>query len=254
LHGEGLKAWSARPEFARFVLEGAGLRFEPGKPQKWQALGTNLDVSVWAGDERGFHVLRIDGGWPGTAPARRSLSLTQVYWIALCGSLEGLRRKPAQARVTRRALMEAGLVPEPHWRAVALPDGAPPSAVVTWGVVTHLLRVHRLTEPIGEPLPLSVPFLLRWAAGWEGVSESALIYGKKWLGEAGYLTKAGTAEAGGQWGNPVILWRVREHSDEERAVATAEPSVETVEQALLREVEELIAEGVLRDVTDEVLG
>ena len=202
LRGGALAAWDGREDFPRWVLSKAGLRWAPEERQTWTALGREIQVAVWEGDERGFVVVRVLAGWP-IPPAPPSLSLTEVYIITVAGEWPPRRgageRSPERALWKRRALSEAGLVELPPFQPHTLPDGALPSAALTWEVIVSVRRCH-----LSDPLPLVVPFLMRWSAG--RLTESQAISGKRILERQAFIEHVG--DAAGRFGKPTKLWRV----------------------------------------------
>ena len=89
-----------------------------------------------------------------------------------------------------------------------LPTNAPGSAAKTWDQIASLLRVVRLTEPAGEPIPLSAP----WLSSWSGkrVTESEVKAGKRCLESHGFIEHVGDARSG--FPKPTKLWRIQEET------------------------------------------
>ena len=200
-----LARFDARPEFAEFVFERAGIGV--GEVE-WPVGDCVLRVRRRV-DGRLMHVLDVLAGWP-SSPVPWSLCLAEVYRVAVTGVLQARRpRDPELARFKRRALIEAGLVRPAPVRLPGLPEDAPASARATWRIIAGLLRVRWLTDPPEEPLPLSVPFLLRWA-GDAAVTEGDLTAGKKWLEGHGFIEHV--ADGPVRYGKRTKLWLVSEES------------------------------------------
>jgi hypothetical protein len=176
--------------------------------QQWTIAGASIAVVLWR-DQGGRHVILIRRGWP-EPPSPRALILAEVYRAAVTGELPRRtgRRSPEVARWRWRALVEAGLVPPATTALPPLPPDAPSSVVRTWGVIRHLLSVRRLEGEAEAPMPLSAPFLARWARGVEPVTEGEIAYAKSWLRERGLIQEAG--EVPSRRGRPLKLWKVAE--------------------------------------------
>jgi hypothetical protein len=200
LSGKTLAAWDGRDDFAAWVCERAGLRFEE-EEQLLTVGDAKLRLSLWRGDRDGLWIFRV---WEGRPESKRtSLSLTEVFAVVVTGLVRD-RRGPEGARWKRRALVEAALVAPAKVSLAQLPDDAPQTARETWNLIADLLSIRRLEEPPGTPVALSAP----WLSEWSGVSEPTIKAGKAWLERHGFIEHV--ADAPGSFGRPTFLWLVRE--------------------------------------------
>jgi hypothetical protein len=205
LRGEDLAAFDREPEFASFVLNAAGLALELNRSQTWNLGELKISVEPWL-DRRGFYLLAVEKGWPSNVRRKdghgpESIAMAEVF--ATCWSGEPLLPSgPESARWKLRALLEAGLVDRPAVSIAELRDDAPQVAILAWEGIRELVAVRSLTQPAGEPVPLSSLFLARWCP----LEESAVRRGKRWLERFGFIVRAGEAEFGCP--KRCILWNV----------------------------------------------
>ena len=213
LHGEALAAYDKEAAFAAFVLGEAGLELALGRRQPWLIGELELAVEVWV-DERDFYVVGLLDGWPhevrrqhGKAPA--SLALAELFATSWAGT-PCLPGRSELSRWKRRALLQAGIVTRPAVALPALDDGAPVHARETWEGIGELVAVRALTEQVGDPVPLSAPFLSRWCP----LERHAVRRGKTWLENRGFIERAGE----GEFGHPrrCLLWSVVGFTEPER--------------------------------------
>jgi hypothetical protein len=182
-----------------FVAELIGVP-APGRGV-WSIGGHEIAVEWWPGDDEGRNLLRVSGGWP-VSPGKRALILAQVLGNTTVGDLRDIRG-PELGRWANRLALEAGIIARPDVRLAPLPPGAPDDAKITLEAIRRTLEVRRVTDPPGEPLPLSAPFLARW---W-GVEENVVRRGKRALERLAVIERVG--EQPSAYGRPTVLWSVR---------------------------------------------
>ena len=209
LRGDELARYDADPVFARDVAHLVGI--DPETECGWTVAGSELRVRLWQGED-GLFVFRVFGGWPEpeivegewpAPPGPQALKLAQAFAIATMGTLD-VPTGPELSRWKLRLLIELGRETRAPVVLPELPSNATEDARVTWAVVPLLLGIRRLTEPVGEPITFSAP----WVARTFAVDVNTIRRGKVWLERHGYLTRVGTCPSGKP--NRTVLWRVRE--------------------------------------------
>lgn len=217
LRGGTLEAFDQDEAFARDVAALIGIDADAGE-SVWRTGDAELTVKLWRGDDDLF-VFRLFDGWP-EPPAPRAVKLAQAFALATTGTLD-LPTGPELARWKLRLLVTLGRAEAAPVALPELPPDAPEAALLTWAVVGQLLTARRLTEPVGEPITFSAP----WVARGFALDEALVRRGKRWLERGGYLTRAGTVPSRNPNARrPTQLWRVAEGDDAAQdAQAQAQP-------------------------------
>lgn len=152
--------------------------------------------------------LRIHDPWfPARAKnPRESLCLPELYAITVACDATQLPGRQELPRWRWRALGERGWLQPATVYLPPLPDDASPDARATYAVIGSLLKIRWLGDPSDKPIPLSAPFMARWAGAHNDTDENTIRNGKRWLEKNGFLERVG--EAPGRQERPTVLWLI----------------------------------------------